>query len=211
MLDEKKKESAQLERQAAMALQQNNRDLATQLMREKMNSDAIVTQLQTSYDQAVQTVDQVKVAIKRQEEEVRRKTAEALAMKAQWKNAQIQSSITKALDGLTFENEFEGFGAVKDRIATAQSEAAARQEMLAGSLQGKVMGMEDKSRDMEAESELLKLEERLGMRSATTANVETQTVSVGGATPPPPPGGGATMSEAEKELAELEKRLSGGN
>jgi phage shock protein A len=211
MLEEKKKESAQLERQAAMALGQGNRELATQLMREKMNSDAIVVQLQTSYDQAVQTVDQVKVAIKRQEEEVRRKTAEALAMKAQWKNAQIQSSITKALDGLTFENEFEGFGAVKDRIATAQSEAAARQEMLAGSLQGKVMGMEDKSRDMEAESELLKLEERLGMRPATTATVETQTVSVGGATPPPPPGGGATMSEAEKELAELEKRLAGGN
>ena len=211
MLEEKKKESAQLERQAAMALQQGNRDLATQLMREKMNSDAIVTQLQTSFDQAAQTVEQVKVAIKRQEEEVRRKTAEALAMKAQWKNAQIQSSITKALDGLTFENEFEGFGAVKDRIATAQSEAAARQEMLAGSLQGKVMGMEDKSRDMEAESELLKLEERLGMRPATTATVETQPVSVGGATPPPPPGGGATMSEAEKELAELEKRLAGGN
>ena len=83
--------------------------------------------------------------------------------------------------------------------------------MLAGSLQGKVMGMEDKSRDMEAESVLLKLEERLGMRPATTAKVETQTVSVGGATPPPPPGGGATMSEAEKELAELEKRLAGGN
>jgi phage shock protein A len=211
MLEEKKKESAQLERQAAMALQQGNRDLATQLMREKMNSDAIVTQLQTSYDQAAQTVEQVKIAIKRQEEEVRRKTAEALAMKAQWKNAQIQSSITKALDGLTFENEFEGFGAVKDRIATAQSEAAARQEMLAGSLQGKVMGMEDKSRDMEAESELMKLEERLGMHPATTATVETQTVSVGGATPPPPPGGGATLSEAEKELAELEKRLAGGN
>ena len=211
MLDEKKKESAQYERQAAMALQQGNRELATQLMREKMNSDAVLTQLQTSFDQAVQTVEQVKIAIKRQEEEVRRKTAEALAMKAQWKNAQIQNSITKALDGLTFENQFEGFGAVKDRIATAQSEAAARQEMHTTSLSGKVMAREDTSRDMEAESELMRLEERLGMRAPAASPVATQTVSVGGATPPPPPGGGATLSEAERELAELEKRLAGGS
>jgi len=215
MLEDHKKKSAQLESQASVALKQGNRDLAVQFMREKMNNDAVVAQLQTSYEQALATVEQVKVAIKRQEEEVRKKTAEALAMKAQWKNAQIQNSITKALEGLTFENQFEGFGAVQEKIRDAQSEAAARQEMFGTSIQGKIMDMEDKSRDMEAENELEKLEERLGMRSAPVAAApvaETQTVAVsaGGDAAPAGPGAAAIpVSEAEKELEELEKRLQG--
>jgi phage shock protein A len=213
MLEEHKKKSAQLESQASMALKQGNRELAVQFMREKMNNDAVVAQLQGSYDQALATVDQVKVAIKRQEEEVRKKAAEALAMKAQWKNAQIQNSISKALEGLTFENQFEGFGAVQERIRDAQSEAAARQEMFGTSIQGKIMEMEDKSRDMEAESELEKLEERLGLRSAPAPAVEaTQSVSVTSGDAPAGAGGAEAIpvSEAEKELDELEKRLKGG-
>jgi phage shock protein A len=218
MLDEAKKRSATLESQAVMALKQGDRDTAAVFMREKMNNDSTVTTLQGSYDQAVQTVEQVKVAIKRQEEEVRKKTAEALAMKAQWKQAQIQNSIAKALDGLTFENQFEGFGAVQDRIREAQSEAQARQEVMGQSLTGRVMNLEDKSRDMEAESELEKLEEKLGLKTAAAPTAEqvteTQTVSVGGDSPPAAPKLDAAQeaqarSEAERQLEELEKRLKG--
>jgi len=216
MLDEAKKRSATLESQAAMALKQGDRDTATVFMREKMNNDSTVTTLQSSYDQAVATVEQVKVAIKRQEEEVRKKTAEALAMKAQWKQAQIQNSIAKALDGLTFENQFEGFGAAQERIREAQSEAQARQEIMGQSVAGRVMTMEDKSRDMEAESELTKLEEKLGLRPAAStaeqAPVEqTQTVSIGGAETPKldPAQEAQARSEAERQLEELEKRLKG--
>jgi phage shock protein A len=213
MLDEAKKKSAELEARAAMALKQGDRELATQFMREKMNNDASVTTLQQSYDSAAQTVDQVKVAIKRQEEEVRKKTGEALALKAQWKQAQIQNSISKALDGLTFENQFEGFGAAQDKIREAQSEASARQEMFGSSLQGKIMGMDDKARDMEAESELDKLEERLGLKPAPAPIITpdlTQSVAVGGTPAANPAGapGGVTASEAEKQLEELEKRLN---
>jgi phage shock protein A len=196
-----------------MALKQGDRELATQFMREKMNNDASVTTLQQSYDSAAQTVEQVKIAIKRQEEEVRKKTAEALALKAQWKQAQIQNSISKALDGLTFENQFEGFGAAQEKIKEAQSEASARQEMFGTSIQGKILAMDDKARDYEAESELDKLEERLGLRPAaptTTTTAQTQTVGVGGAPVADPNAGpgGATASEAEKQLEELEKRLN---
>jgi phage shock protein A len=212
MLDEAKKKSAELEARAGMALKQGDRELATQFMREKMNNDASVTTLQQSYDSAAQTVDQVKVAIKRQEEEVRKKTAEALALKAQWKQAQIQNSISKALDGLTFENQFEGFGAAQEKIREAQSEASARQEMFGSSIQGKILTMDDKARDYEAESELDKLEARLGLRPATTtaATDQTQTVAVGGSPTADPNAapGGATASEAERQLEELEKRLN---
>lgn len=212
MLDDERKRAAQLEGQAAMALKQGNRELATSFMREKMNHDSTIVTLQQSYDGAVATVEQVKVAIKRQEEEVRKKTAEALAMKAQWKNAQIQNSISKALEGLSFENQYEGFGAAQDKIREAQSEAAARQEMMGTSLQGKVFAMEDKSRDMEAESELDKLEERLGLRPApVTQAPQTVSVSTGSATGPTldPSAEAAAKSEAERQIEELERRLKG--
>jgi phage shock protein A len=201
MLNEQKKKSQSLENQAGMALKQGNREVATQLMREKMNVDASIAQVQQSYDQAVTTVDQIKIGIKRQQEEVRKKTAEAMVLKTQWKQAQIQNSISKALEGLTFENQFEGFGAVTERIREKQSEAAARQELQSESLSGKMMQLEDASRDMEAESELSKLEERLGLRPASTVEVPAETVTVSD-------GAGASQSEAEKALADLEKRLN---
>lgn len=212
MLEDERKKANQLEAQAATALKAGDRELATRFMREKMNHDATIATLQQSYDQAVATVDQVKVALRRQEEEVRKKTAEALAMKAQWKQAQIQNSISKALEGLTFENQFEGFGAAQERIREAQSEAAARQEMMGTSLQGKMMSMEDKTRDMEAESELEKLEERLGMRPATASAPQQVQVT---ATPGGAPNADAAVeasqqSEAERQIEELERRLRGG-
>lgn len=212
MLSEAKNRSETLEKQAGMALKQGNRDLATKLMREKITNDGVTAQLQASYDQAVQTVDAVKVAIRRQEEEVRKKTAEALALKAQWKQAQIQSSISKALDGLTFENQFEGFGAAQERIRMAQSEAAARQEMQNESIQGKIMALQDNAADAEAEEAVAALEQRLGLAPAAPAQEEqVQTISLGGGASNGQTADAsqqaALQSEAEKQLEELEKRM----
>lgn len=219
MYNDALKKSEQLESQATMALRQGNRDLARQFIREKASNDAILAQLKSSVDQATQAVEAVKLAIKRQEEEVRRKTAEALAMKAQWKQAQIQNSISKALEGLTFENQLESFGAAAERIKDAQAEAAARGEMFAGSVQGKIMQMEDQAIDYAAEEELQKLEARLGMGAAAApAAVETQSVSVTPAELPADTGATAVpaapevpASEIDAQLAELEKRVQGNN
>ncbi|MBX3117979.1 MAG: PspA/IM30 family protein [Fimbriimonadaceae bacterium] len=213
MLDEARKKSAQLERQAETALKQGNRDLARQFIREKANNDVVLGQLEASHAQADEAVQNVKVAIKRQEEEVRRKTAEALALKAQWKQAQIQNSISKALEGLTFENQFEGFGAASERIKEAQAEVSARNEMMANSLQGKIMQMEDQSMDMEAEAELQKMEARLGMNQASTtqASEEQVVVTDGGGTASAEQTPEAPMSEIDKQLEELEKRVNPGS
>lgn len=194
MLDEAQRKAAQMETQATAALKAGNRDLARQFLREKATNDATIETLKTTYAQAVETVENVKVAIKRQEEEVRRKTAEALALKAQWKQSQIQSSITKALEGLTFENEYEGsFAAARERIADKQAEASARTEMFSGSIQGKTMAMEDQAADLAADEELKKLEEKLGLTQPTTATpVVTES------------------TEVDAQLDELEKRLQQG-
>ena len=204
LFNEHTKKGEQLEQQAVLALQQGKRDLARNFVREKANNDAVLAQLKVSLDNANQAVEAVKVAIKRQEEEVRKKAAEALAMKAQWKQAQIQNSISKALEGLTFENQFEGFGAAKERIEEAQAEVAARNEMMTNSLQGKIMEMEDQAMDLQAEADLQKLEERLGMRQTPAVEeVAEQTISIGGAVEE------VSQSELDRQLEELEKRSGG--
>ena len=194
MLDETLRKSAQLEQQASMALKQGNRDLARQFLREKTATDSSIEGMQTTLATAQETVDSVKVAIKRQEEEVRKKTAEALSLKAQWKSAQIQDSITKALQGLTFEDQYEGsFAAARDKIANKQAEASARTEMYSGSIEGKVMSMQDSAMDMQADEELRKLEERLGMASAP-ATAPTTTAA----------------TDVDAQLDALEKKLDQG-
>ena len=217
MLDETTAKSTQLENQAALALKQDKRDLALQFMREKANNDSVIAQLTESLNSASATVEQVKVAIKHQEEEVRKKTAEALAMKAQWKNAQIQNSIAKALEGLTFENQYESsFGAAAERIKSASSEAAARNEMMGTSLAGKSMELQNSAMDASAEMELQKLEAKLGMGAPTTTVApsldEGQHVTIGGPSnngqpATTPAQDAAAQSEAERQLEELEKRI----
>ncbi|MFN7171479.1 MAG: PspA/IM30 family protein [Fimbriimonadaceae bacterium] len=202
LLEDTQTKSANLEKQAVVALQQGNRDLARQFMREKANTDSSLESLQMSLAQAEQTVESVKVAIRRQEEETRKKTAEALALKAQWKQAQIQNSITKALEGLTFEDQFETFNVAKDRVREMQSEASARQEMMSESVQGKIMQMQDQAVDFEAEEQLKELEQRLGLApKPVVEEVATQAIGVGDAPD------AALTAQAEAELDALEQRL----
>jgi hypothetical protein len=87
--------------------------------------------------------------------------------------------------------------------------------MMATSIQGKIIEMEDKAIDYQAEEELIKLEEKLGMREPAKAEEEqTQEVAIGGEAPP----AGETTeapespaSEVEKQLEELEKRVNPGS
>ncbi len=196
--DEQNQKSAMLEKQAATALQQGNRDLARTFIREKQTVDGGLESLKSSLDQASETVENVKVAIRRQEEEVRKKYSEALALKAQWKQAQIQSSITKALEGLTFDNEYEGsYAAAKDRIKDKMAEATARQEMFGGSIAGKTMQMQDMAMDGQADEELAKLELKLGLATAPKVTENAPAVEV-------------SAEGVDNALDALEKRINDG-
>lgn len=194
LIDEQEKRVAQLEAQAELAVKRGDRDLARRVLREKLTFEQTLVGTRTSYDQAVQASEAIKVAIRRQEETVRQRTAEALAKKAQWKQAQIQIEIDKALNGLTFEDESSTWERASEKIRTAQSEAAARAELAQASIQAKIADLQDDAVDAEAEKALQELEQRV-----TTPSVQPQqTVQVGQP---------AEISDVEKELAELESRL----
>ncbi len=67
MVDKNEQKCAQLENQATVALKQGNRDLARQFLREKANYESTQVSLKASLAQANETVQMVKVAIRRQE------------------------------------------------------------------------------------------------------------------------------------------------
>ena len=194
LTDDHERKVAQLEQQAVSSLKQGNRDLARQMLREKASYSATLESLRGSLSGANDTVEMVKLAIRRQEEEVRKKTAEALAMKAQYKQAQIESSINQALEGFTTDAQFGSFEAAATRIRETRSEAAARQELMQASVTGKLAQMEDKAFDYAAEEELKQLEVRLGLA--------TESASEGSA---------ATTEDVESQLDELESRLNQGD
>ena len=137
-------------------------------------------------------------SIERQESEFKKKLAEAAALKAQYKSAEVQNAIVKALEECNFDDINQGFGSAAEKVQNMESEAAAPNEMLNTSLASKVAELENASADMEAEGALAKLEQQLGFTSApTNATGQAATVSVGADT------------SAEAALTQLEQRLKG--
>jgi len=193
LLDEQERKVAQLQAQAETAVRRGDRDLARRVLAEKLTYEKTIEETRASYEQAVQASEAVKVAIRRQEEMVRQRTAESLAKRAQWKQAQIQIELDKALTGLTFEDESSAWERATEKIRTAQSEAAARAELSSASIQAKIADLEDATVDAQADQALQELEQRMG----TAAPPVEQTVQVGQET------------DVEKELAELESKIGG--
>jgi len=198
LVDQEEKLVRNLEQKATLALQQGNRELARQFLREKGLHDATLTQLRASLKSAEETAEAVKTAIRREEERFRVKTAEALALKANMKQAQIQIQINKALDGLQFDETAQSWDRAEERIRSMQSEAQARAEIAKTSVDARLETIEDMQIDAEADKALQELEARLGLSQAatTTNNVPTIATST------------AQESDIDRQLRELEQKLN---
>lgn len=196
-VDKTQKIVANLQAKAEMALKSGQRDLARQLLIEKQQYDGTLTSMQTSLASANETVEAVKVAIRREEERIRAKTAEAMALKTQWKQSQIEISINKALEGMTTDGTDQAFERASAKIANSRSESAARGELQRESLNGRIAGLEDVQANSAADEELAQMEQRMGLAPAT----QTQT------TAPTTP---AAASDIDRQLQELEAKVGGG-
>ncbi len=197
LVDQEEKLTRQLEAKATLALQQGNRELARALLREKGMHDGTLEQLRASLKQAEETSEAVKTAIRREEERFRVKTAEALALKANMKQAQIQIAINKALDGMQFDETAQSWDRAEERIKSMQSEAAARAEVAKTSVNSRLEMLDDQQVDVEADKALQELEAKLGLTpAASTTPVTTTAVS------------SAPESDIDRQLRELEQKLN---
>lgn len=194
LVDQTQKMVDNLQAKAELALKNGDRDLARQLLVEKQQYETTLTSTRGSLEQAKETTEAVKVAMRREEERVRAKTAQALSMKAQWKQSQIENSMNKALEGMGADGTDQAFERAAAKISNARSESQARSELSRESLTGKLMGLEDVQANAAADDELAKLEQQMGLAP------QTQT-----AAPRTP----ASASDIDQQLQELESRVGG--
>jgi phage shock protein A len=192
MVDDTQKRVDGLQAKAELALKRGDRDLALQILKEKQSYEQTLQMTRVQLEAAIATSEQVKDAIKREDEKIRQKTAEALALKAQWKNNQIQIAMNKALEGIQgIEDTDQAFGRASAKIKNANSEMLARTELSKGNVQGRIDALEVAEGDVAAENELAALETKLGLGSATVPQTTVKPVE----------------TDIERQLAELEARV----
>ncbi len=196
MVSDTQKRVDNLQAKAELALKRGDRDLALQLLKEKQSYEVSLTTTKASLEQAIEMSESVKTAIKREEEKIRQKTAEALALKAQWKNSQIQIAINKSLDGLgSIEDTTASFDRAQQKIRNATSEAGARAELGKQKVENRMNDLDLAEGNIAAENELAQLEAKLGMGSAPIPQTTTTTTGA--------------SSDIERQLAELEAKVGG--
>ncbi len=201
-VDKTQKMVDNLQAKAELALKGGDRDLARQLLVEKGQYETALTSLKGSLDQALQTTEAVKVAMRREEDRIRSKTAQALSMKAQWKQAQIENSMNKALEGMSADGTDQAFERAAAKISNARSEGQARTELARDSITGKIAGLDDAQANSQADDALSQMEQRLGLAPKTTTETPSVTTRATPATP-------ANTSEIDRQLQELEQRVGG--
>ena len=198
LVDQTQKMVDNLQAKAELALRNGDRELAKQLLVEKGQYDATLQSTKVSLQQALDTTEAVKVAMRREEERIRSKTAQALAMKAQWKQAQIETSMNKALEGMSADGTDQAFERAAAKISNARSEGQARSELARESLSGKLAGLDDVQAHSAADAELAQMEQRMGLapkpQAAPTTGVSHSPVAA---------------SDIDRQLQELEARVGG--
>jgi phage shock protein A len=194
MVDDLQKKVDTLQAKAELALKRGDRDVALQLLKEKQGYEVSLGTTRTSLEKAIETAEVVKQHIQAEQAEIRKKTAEALALKSQWKSAQIQNEIEKNLAGFReMEDLSSTFSRAQEKIRNATSEANARAELGKTSVEAKIAKLELAETDIAAENELAQLEAKLGLGSVTPTTTTT-----------------SATSDLEQQLAELEAKVGGG-
>lgn len=202
--------SAELERKATIALTAGNRELAKQFLKEKAITDQTLNSMRANLASALDASEKVKLAIRGEEERIRQRTSEALAMKANMKSAQIQIKINKALDQFQFSDTEQHWTGVHERITSMQSEASARAEVASTSIDSKLRMMEVSQMDVDADRQLAELEAKLSMGGSPANQYTTSTVqqvqTLGGGSVASN-GNGKPESDIDRQLRELEEKL----
>lgn len=193
-VDKNQKMVDNLQAKAELALKNGDRDLARQLLVEKQQYDTALTTMAASLQSAQESIETIKTAMRHEEERIRTKTAQAMALKTQWKQSQIEISINKAMEGMTTDGTDQAFERAQNKISNAHSESMARTELAKDSMNGKLSSLDDVQVNAAADDELAKLEQKMGLAPAPQA-----------AAPKTP----ATASDVDKQLQELEARVGG--
>lgn len=166
VLQRQEETSADMEAKARAALKMGNEDLARQLLIEKATYDQNIEKLRVQLQQAEQVSENVKQHIKAMEAQVRTRAAQRLALVAGWKQAKIQESLNRALDGMSLDGHDQAFQRAQERIESMQAKADAREEMAQGGLQREIQKLGNAQASQAADEALSKMKSQMGLAPA---------------------------------------------
>ena len=121
LLDQTEKMVENMRAKADNAYAEGNIVLERQLRVEQQRYQQSVQQMETSLQSAIKTTEAVKIAMRAQEESVRTRTAQALAMRASYKQAQIEFEIEKSRLGMTTTKAGDLFERAQAKIQSSQA------------------------------------------------------------------------------------------
>jgi phage shock protein A len=101
MVEDTERKVAQLHAKANLARNRGDEALASEVLQEMQRYEQTLAISRTQLANALATTEQVKAAIRREEEKIRLKTADMIALQTQWKLVQVEKSLTISLAQLT--------------------------------------------------------------------------------------------------------------
>jgi len=127
LADQTRKMVDNLAAKAHKAREDGNLDLERQLSVEQSRYQRSLDRMGTGLQSAIEAAEAVKVVMRREEERIRAQTAQALAMKAQQRQALIELAIEKSRLGMTTSYASDLFDRAQAKIQQAQ----ARRDLMA--------------------------------------------------------------------------------
>ncbi|MDX1932339.1 MAG: PspA/IM30 family protein [Capsulimonadales bacterium] len=91
--------------------------LAEKIREEVTAYECTLVRTRAEYEQAVEMAEQVKAAIRREEEHLRRKTAEALALQAQWRTLEVERSLAQLMTEISVGQDLRGTALHRQEIS----------------------------------------------------------------------------------------------
>ena len=121
LFDQTQKMVNNLQAKAQKAREEGDIGLERQLTMEQEQYALSLEKMELTLQGAIGAAEAVKTAMRREEEAIRAKTAEALAMKAQYRQARIEFEIEKSRLGMTTTKAGDLFERAQARIQQAQA------------------------------------------------------------------------------------------
>jgi phage shock protein A len=141
-----------------------------------------VQDLKSLHLQASQAADQAKAAVHQNSAALQKKLGERQKLLSQLDQAKMQEQLNKAMSSLseTVGDEVPSFDEVREKVESRYAKARGAAELNEGSIEGRMLEVEQASMNVEAESRLAEIRSQLGItEGSTTAPTDGGTTATG--------------------------------
>jgi phage shock protein A len=160
-------ELSQIEADLAVAVEQNQDDLALVLIQKKNQLTADLGELKGELDSAHKDADSAKSSLMGVQTEIRKLKSERDSMLAKMQSAQARLKIQEQIDGLSVDAEVKALDNVREHIRTTIAEANLGRELGDASLDSRLAALRNQSGDVQARQQLAEMKAKRAAQQAS--------------------------------------------